>query len=352
MPKEQSHGGAQTIKQAKAAFKARGPTAVVSTAERRKLERGAVLLERASRLKEQEQRRRIQAKKKDEKGSKEAHVLLGTQVRLDRFGHKSSQFHLGAFVKITRPQPVAQQSREEPWETDDVDDDTLLDLAAESSVQHTSAPDDATRSQCHESRSSLHEDFSHWVDFLESSTQLARELSWEKPSQPMECTPADCTPAEGPLSGKRIPSFNSTDFDLDISMDDLEELDLTQPLVQPAMLPPVRSSISISNPTTTSISTTCAADREAMPPKPTYVPTAISNDRVLMPPPGLPAQANKMLPPPLPTQPKQQTSTNRVSKPNPSPAQTTNDYMPSDISFADLESLATEDFQLTQYDGG
>lgn len=100
MPSGPTHR-AQTSKQAKAAFKLRGAT-FISDAERRRLARGAELLERADRAKAQEARRKEWLKKKAEdeaasKGQVGDAAALGSQRRLDRFGYASSQYHLGKF---------------------------------------------------------------------------------------------------------------------------------------------------------------------------------------------------------------------------------------------------------------
>jgi len=145
--KKEVHDGKQTLKQAKAAFKARGSTLVTDT-EKRQLERGAILLQRAERIKEAETRRKEVLKKKtlqDTKATKAC--LLGTQRVNDKFGYQRSQFHLGAFLKPKAAVPPAaplphvqgEDSAEEPWEDDGIDDDTLLDLAGESPVTTTKA---------------------------------------------------------------------------------------------------------------------------------------------------------------------------------------------------------------------
>lgn len=382
MPKEQPHGRAQTIKQAKAAFKARGPTAV-SSAERRQLERGAVLLERAARLKEQDQRRKLLAKKRDEHPQKEKPVLLGTQVKLDKFGHKSSQFHLGAFVKVSRPQPVPQkgdeESKEEPWDDEDVDDDTLLDIAAKSAVQHKpnfnatipmtgTRPAPKAKTPNRKTDLPVYEDLSDWDDFLDSSTQLARELSSEGPARPPQVAQTN-----GSKPRCRIPSFTSPDFDLDLSNEDLEALEsnFAQPLQRPPPL--LRSSsystsdlYSNSKSTPTTTLTRPARDRKSMPLPAAFPPTRSRKESTLVPPPKL-ATASKSMPPPslrtaaklmppppprLLARPLKQSTTTRITKSKYAPPPATTINMPPGISLADLESLAAENIQLTQYGVG
>ena len=233
-----SQDGPKTIKQAKAAFKARGPTSV-SAAERRRLERGAQLLERASRLKEQEQRRKELLKKREEqcptKQIPSKPISLGTQRQLDRFGYKSSQFHLGAFLKAARP-PIATErdpaSASEPWDTDDdVDDDALLNIANNSPQDRKNylnqsdkdkgcaiAPQHFTVRSKGITPPVTDEEFGDWDGFLESSTQLTRELSDDKPATLSPPTVSPIAPPDLQFS-----SFTSIAFDM--SVEELEELE-------------------------------------------------------------------------------------------------------------------------------
>ena len=132
-----------TIKQAKAAYKARGrPT--LSEAEQRQLQRNVKLDQRAWAIREREKKRAETAKKRVEKEHEERKKqagLLGSQRRCDRFGHKSSQFHLGAFFAAgankSRPgsdagsmSPATSRCNsaedDEAFGDDGVDDDDLL----------------------------------------------------------------------------------------------------------------------------------------------------------------------------------------------------------------------------------
>lgn len=312
----------QTLKQAKAAFKARGSTHV-SEAEKRRLERGAILLQRAERLREQAQRRKDISKKKTNQDPKAQQAcLLGTQVRLDKFGYKSSQFHLGAFLKPKAPAaPLPVQKEEslpEPWEDDHVDDDTLLHLASESPVATTKGPSAQLPSQQTPNKSQLSQshrcpstadDFANWDDFLERSSQIARELSTDQKPAP--------TPSIS-RSLDRIPSFTSTDFDL--SVDDLEELDMVVDGYVPPQ-PEARKPIVQEQSRRDEINKTQSVEKQAA--------TGSEMDRTLMPPPKIPA---KHLPPKC---------TEITARPSP--------HMVHGITFADLESLAGEEIQLSQF---
>ncbi|KAJ9621896.1 hypothetical protein H2203_006776 [Taxawa tesnikishii (nom. ined.)] len=285
MPPSKAQNRPQTIKQAKKAFKARGQPAI-SSAERRQIERNAELQERAERIKEQEKRKREFLRKKEERELKEKHaqreaVRLGTQRRLDKFGYKSSQFHLGTFLKPKAPAlPKLDEVKEfEILEKDDeeFDDDTLLEAAldieaAELSTLHTGLQRDGKQDVAPEvtilrsspiparPRRTNHQptavansnplpsanaaqaetteirpakdvgvasvpskvnDLFDW-DWLESSTQIARELSTQvNVSKTVELQEKHQTAPES--SRPRIPSFNFGD--LDLSEEDLEALD-------------------------------------------------------------------------------------------------------------------------------
>lgn len=140
----------QTIKQAKASFKARGrPT--LSDREARQLERAIDLEQRAERAKEAEKRRLIAAGKREQahKLQQQQHVQLGTQRRCDRFGHKSSQFHLGAFFGKNKPpshattsklEKMREQGNDRGFGDDDLDDESLLDACDGTALTKAAAP--------------------------------------------------------------------------------------------------------------------------------------------------------------------------------------------------------------------
>lgn len=251
----------QTIKQAKAAFKARGGPAL-SEREQRQLERSVTLDRRAWRTKEQEKRKAEASRKKQEKERKEREERLrgqlGSQRRCDKFGYKSSQFHLGAFLRagVVKEQ-VQEQERcekenvqmEQAFGDDGVDDETLLDALAspQAETKYTT-----TRQQHPQSESALpsasqwpimsvqrsttepppaiENELSDLWNELDSSTQVARELLDDVGEQQKIRPDA------------RTASFNSGDFDL--SAEDLEELEPVvskaehdRKLMPPPMLP-------------------------------------------------------------------------------------------------------------------
>ncbi|KAK5122956.1 hypothetical protein LTR85_003521 [Meristemomyces frigidus] len=241
MPKSPPVVQRQTIKQAKAAFKARGRPAI-SEAEKKQLERSLELDRRAWRSKEQEKRKADLVKKRQDKERKEKEerqkAMMGTQRRCDKFGYKSSQFHLGAFFgggavkRLDNGQEDVKIEEEEAFGDDDVDDETLLDALespnhARSRQQHPqsdSAMPSTSLWEGHSVKRSTTEpppivenELSSFWDELGSSTQIAREL--EPISQLKQASKPDT----------RTSSFNSGDFDL--SAEDLEELEPAKPAV-------------------------------------------------------------------------------------------------------------------------
>ncbi|KAI4752410.1 hypothetical protein E4T52_04347 [Aureobasidium sp. EXF-3400] len=320
--KKEVHDGKQTLKQAKAAFKARGSTLVTDT-EKRQLERGAILLQRAERIKEAETRRKELKKKAVQDTKTTKTCLLGTQRVNDKFGYQRSQFHLGAFLKPKAAVPAAaplsdvQEESPEPWEDDGVDDDTLLDLAGESPVTTTKAqpparaPPQQTPSKIrgHATDSlvspSTTDEFGSFDDLFERSSQLTRDLSEPVP------------PAT--RSFDRIPSFTSADFDL--SADDLEELDwsvdtLRNDISSPQASRQIRKNGNI---------------RNWLDGKDTKKKEMVQDiDRRLMPPPSM---IPKKCSPPSRIYPAAQTTA-----------------PPHGISIADLEGLAAEEIQLSQFE--
>ncbi|KAK3676761.1 hypothetical protein LTR78_003538 [Recurvomyces mirabilis] len=213
-PPQQPVARKATIKKAKADFKSRGqPT--ISTSERKQLLRDVELDRRAWGIEQREKKkaestlRKKQERERREKDDR-ARVQMGTQMRCDRFGYKSSQFHLGKFFgaaagmteqegEISVAAVMVEEVEEEDMFGDDgVDDDTLLEAlgaphlrldAGESESKH--AEGESIRSVDEPSpqavsvfadNSSSNDDM--MLDFwneLGSSTQIARELADDDP---------------------------------------------------------------------------------------------------------------------------------------------------------------------------
>lgn len=299
---------AQTIKQAKASFAARGRPSL-NLQEQRQLERGLELEQRAERAKEQEKRRAAAAKKRAEnekKGKSEREkTLLGTQRRKDRFGYVSSQFHLGAFLvggKNNKAEKHVQEEEEEEEDLfgdDGLDDEVMLNAlnapnhAAEhaksdSVVERTAMPPPAIirRSQSAPIMDDLMGDF--WDD-MESSTQIARELSGNEVDGELEME----MEKTGKSTSTRSASFGSIDFDL--TAEDLDDLD-----------PPRK-------------------EERTMPSNKTMTPPPPPPPKVMMPPPAIPTrqiprnEKNPIQPPPSrsskPLQPSAPKASNNMMQP-------------------------------------
>ena len=270
---------AATIKQAKAAYKSRTEQPLTER-EQKQLERSVQLDRRAWAVREREKNKLDSAKKRvaEEKAKKDEERRLGTQRRNDKFGFKSSQFHLGAFFR--KPGAVGQDGKggtavveaseggREPREDckatvsaienmefgeedhdefedeyEDLDDETLLEALQSPEVARVSKtlimdqskpmtsmpppprPDGArsTTSVAHVS-SEPTDQYLDMEDFLESSTQIAREIEAETPSSP--CVKTRTPTVQDTL---RKGSFSSGSFDL--TEDDFEQLDPTPHIV-------------------------------------------------------------------------------------------------------------------------
>lgn len=270
---------AQTTKQAKASFKARGRPSL-SDAEARQLQRSIELEQRAERSKEAEKRRVEAARKRAEQEKKakidrqRAQIL--SQRRCDKFGFKASQFHLGAFFGkpgLQKTDEKCQESEQDDlYEDDGLDDEELLEALespnprkSQPSANEVLKPDSVlmpppprpvvptVKRSNTEPMPPMDQDLGSFWDDLESSTQIARELNSDNTDQPR--------PSE-----LRAGSFSSEDFDL--TAEDLDELNPPKPVVQ---------------------ASTKAAQHMMPPPK---VPTK-SSSRTMPPPPPPPAAPTK-----------------------------------------------------------
>jgi len=235
------------------------------------LERAVQLDRRAWAIREREKNKLDSAKKRvaQEKALKDEQRRIGTQRRNDKFGFKSSQFHLGAFFR--KPGLVGQTGadvkdgttvaegeggreprddckamdsaienmefgEEDDDEFEDLDDETLLEaLESPKVVRASKAPlfdegmpginmpppprHDAARSTASAAHPSPDQDLD-WQDFLESSTQIAREIEADTPNSSYVETR---TPTA--QETRSMGSFSSGSFDL--TEDDFEQLDPT-----------------------------------------------------------------------------------------------------------------------------
>lgn len=240
MPKTSAAPRAATLKQAKAAFKARG-NPVLSEREKKQLQRSIDLDKRAFAAREREKRKAEAARDKSEKERKKKdaveQVRLGTQRRRDKFGYASSQFHLGAFFGKSavehadnkeNPSAKPEAAESDLFGEDDVDDESLLEAlgspACDSRSGLTTRSDSAAMPpparplelKCHNihAQEPSFEDFESFFDELGSSTQIARELD-----QPL------LAQAQSSRALTNAELFGSVDFDM--STEDIAELDRT-----------------------------------------------------------------------------------------------------------------------------
>lgn len=238
----------QTIKQAKAAYKSRGQPSLTEK-EKRQLERSIELDRRAWRSREAEKRKAETTRKKIEKDKKQKEELervrLGSQRRCDRFGYKSSQMHLGAFLnkgnakrdrQVETLQTLSSEGESDSFGDDDLDDQTILDAMAhadEPKIPHVTPQQPQTTSENAQTSVTTHhmasvhqipttasdpamDDLVNLWEDLDSSTQIARDLALDEAMK---------TKTE-PTS--KASSFSSGDFDLTI--EDMEELDPAPPV--------------------------------------------------------------------------------------------------------------------------
>jgi hypothetical protein len=390
-----------TSKQAKSFYRSRN-SSNVSVLETRWLHRAIELEQRAERAQEQEKRRAEAAKKKKKAEKDQAdkalkeQAMLGTQRRLDRFGHKSSQLHMGKFfgrptsggddgtndpVAVSAKETSADEEEEDSddFGDDEIDDDTLLGALEEESKQNVPAQKDnivaetplvkessttslmmppppprpvplavvrptrvpATGSMSNspvdpvESElvathapttidNAMMDDIASFWDELDSSTQIARDLSYTPPetarTSVVEIADFDLTKDTTTKStGWRDTSFSSTES-FDFTAEDLDILDvadtrLVQEPERETLAPRLGASMTTQQPPTT-VSVHCRS-----------------------------TQAISISPPPPPH------VTAKIYQVNQVPNQMTKNLI-GGFSATQLESLIDDDLQLTQMEVG
>ncbi|KAI9698277.1 MAG: hypothetical protein M1820_007547 [Bogoriella megaspora] len=135
-----------TTSQAKAAFKRLGGRPRISTQKFRELARGAELRERAQKAKEAERRKKIGTQKRVEKEAKERETKRRKLAEESRRGKifvgstqfPRSQFRMEQFVQAASMEgkaaktesalTIALASTTEPWEEDELDDGSFLEI--------------------------------------------------------------------------------------------------------------------------------------------------------------------------------------------------------------------------------
>lgn len=257
---------AQTLKQAKAAYKTRNQSTLTER-EKKQIERSVELERRVWRTREQEKRKAEAKAKREEKERRDREAAGGlgasmtSQRRCDRFGFVGSQMHLGAFFGGAGRAAVGGAAVTGPTgdgvagDTDcfdgDLDDETLLDAlqkgeherfnsdqqsaAVEPQAAETARPT-ASKAPCKDGADNG-SDLDFFWDSLDSSTQIARDIA----DEPKKTT--DSRPAQN--SRSPATSFGSEEFDL--SVEDIEasqtkeapkqNTDEDKKLMPPPMLP-------------------------------------------------------------------------------------------------------------------
>lgn len=216
MPQSETFHRPQTLKQAKKAFKKAGALPRFSDAEIRRLNRAAELQERADREKEKERKRKANLKKREERLAKEREARKKAHLPDAKEGHIApSQLQLafpgGAINRMEEPTRAVlgdgtvqpRQNNRKP--TDDAGVSILKCPLQQITPAVTNNSKSAPSATSGNPWDTCVED---WDEFLESNTQLERELSAPRVKAPlMSCT--------------RDPATTCTGFDAPIDMLDL-----------------------------------------------------------------------------------------------------------------------------------
>lgn len=236
----------QTTKQAKAAFRARNG-ASVTQAELRQLERSLELQRRAELAKEREAKRKalLLQKKEREKESAAKMALdqgrrtLGTQRTVDRFGYKSSQFHLLGFfgkgVEKNKPGLVKQEAVVDADGSGVVLDNSVGDNHGRPGARHQATretPSLRGKSPAHQRPSLLQNADIDMLAMFASGTQIQRELTDGDLESDTDCDEPSVEPPGKIGKGHTEPSQNTnktfasfTSDDWLLESDDIEKLD-------------------------------------------------------------------------------------------------------------------------------
>nr|POE68819.1 hypothetical protein CFP56_66833 [Quercus suber] len=240
---------AQTIKQARAAFKARNYDPLSDRAKRQ-IERSIELDKRACKAKELEKRKSEAALKRKQKERDEAEKRRATsfdeRTKCDRFGHESSQYHLEAFFAkgkighvvhaVTREEQTCGYENDGDFDEELVDDDSLYAAMNAAGVHppqnpmlppskpdhevvaEVSSPSLELPQQVSEDLLEQHEGSSDLVQDRQSSFHMARQLQSDNPSLHKK---NDCEV-----------SFGSVGSDFDLSIEEIEALEASLPVAQ------------------------------------------------------------------------------------------------------------------------
>ena len=192
----------QKLRQARAAYRKSGGQPRLSDREYRELQRGAELLERATKLQQAERRKKLNQQKRAEKEEQEREAkrrkLSEDYTRGKMFVGSTqfprSQFRIEKFItgrEGTKGKKVEEQKSEDsvdPWDEDDVDDGSLLELLddCETFAKPISLPARSIEKRRLSLRTSDDFDFASGL-----STQDFEAVDLEKPAE----NPAYCSAA-------------------------------------------------------------------------------------------------------------------------------------------------------------
>ena len=250
-----THRPPQTSKQAKAEYKKHGPR--ISSQEVRVLKRGAVLLERAERINENEKKRKAAAKKKQEKEAREreARQHMGIPSQKPYVSpHQELMFnwvHVGQKNAARIEDVEAKQRGEEnstgvkefpgsdPWDVEELDDGALLDTIEPLLAFSSGSDVESSGPEARGYRGSQQErpplpcepkkapdplvlEGLDPCDFVVSDTQVEREISVSPRFPPRRGSVDPVVPPDDPS----IPPLSTQD--VSFSKDDLEELGMVK----------------------------------------------------------------------------------------------------------------------------
>ncbi|KAF2228597.1 hypothetical protein EV356DRAFT_512702 [Viridothelium virens] len=192
-----NHLPPQKLRQARAAFRKSGGQPRLSDREYRELQRGAELQQRANKIKESERRKKLNRQKRAEKEQQEREAkrqkLLEDQEKGKMFLGSTqfprSQFRIEKFITAldgTREETKVAEKLEisaEPWDEDDVDDVSLLEVlnTCEASAESPATLAHSTKRRRLSQRTSDGFD----LDFGLISTQDFAAVNLELPQNPL-----------------------------------------------------------------------------------------------------------------------------------------------------------------------
>lgn len=250
-----THHPPQTLAQAKATYKKYGLR--ISSQEKRRNERGAVLLERAAKIREREKKAKAARRRKREKEVREREARARLVVKSQGPNFSPRQGPVGGWVGVGKGMVEEVGGRVgmgqgrrcvgegngdgdgDPWDMDGMDEGDLLDTVEP--VLGSSEGSGCSSFHCERDRigtqdkDGVHlssepkkppepgypEDAILWDDFVASSTQVEREIS--APGLPPPPMPRQSKqPARPPLcKDPSIPPLSTQD--VSFSLDDLED---------------------------------------------------------------------------------------------------------------------------------